>query len=425
MSGYDKPLKIAVVGCGVAGLTAAWLLGRKHDVHLFEKNDYAGGHTRTLKVPDGADAGTSVDTGFIVMNHRNYPQFTKVLEQLGVAVEDSSMTFSFYDQRTEYSYAGNSLKTLFPSASYYFKPKHICFVWDLMRFARVGYRDLNSGYLEGKNLGSYCKNRRFGQAFLNNYLYPMGAAIWSSPIEEMHRFPAQPYLHFLENHGLLRLTNRPQWKFVKGGSRTYVEAMLNQFDHAPILNAAPAGIRRQNDGITLVTHEGESLEFDHVVIGTHADEALKLLIDPSEKEETLLSPWRYQPNEVVLHTSRTHLPPDRKIWASWNFIREKGQTDARPVSVSYYMNRLQNLQTQSDYIVTLNPGIEIPTASVINRTTLTHPLYSFESMDTQDKLRVNNGRQNTWFCGSYFGYGFHEDAVCSAVEVAQGFGIEL
>ena len=425
MSEYNKPLKIAVVGCGVAGLTAAWLLGRKHDVHLFEKNDYVGGHTRTLKVPDGADAGMPVDTGFIVMNHRNYPCFTKVLEQLGVAVEDSSMTFSFYDQQTNYGYAGNNLTTLFPSISYYFKPKHLSFVWDLIRFARIGYRDLNSGYLEGKSLGKYCKKRRFGHAFLNNYLYPMGAAIWSSPIEEVHRFPAQPYLHFLENHGLLRLTNRPQWKFVKGGSRTYVEAMLKQFDHAPSLSAAPAGIRRHDNGVTLVTHKGESLEFDHVVIGAHADEALKLLIDPNKKEEKLLSPWRYQQNEVVLHTSSTHLPPDRKLWASWNFMREPGQADERPVSVSYYMNRLQNLQTQNDYIVTLNPGVEIPEASVINRTTLTHPLYSFESMDTQGKLRANNGKQNTWFCGSYFGYGFHEDAVRSAVEVAQGFGIEL
>ena len=167
------------------------------------------------------------------------------------------------------------------------------------------------------------------------------------------------------------------------------------------------------------------LEFDHVVIGAHADEALKLLIDPSETEKRLLSPWRYQPNEVVLHTSPTHLPPNRNLWASWNFMRERGQLDTRPVSVSYYMNRLQNLKTENDYIVTLNPYAEIPKSSVISSTTLTHPLYSFESMATQNKLRANNGKKNTWFCGSYFGYGFHEDAVQSAVEVAKGFGIEL
>ena len=425
MSEYHNPLKIAIVGCGVAGLTAAWLLGRKHDVHLFEKNDYAGGHTRTLTVPDGADVDTPVDTGFIVMNHRNYPHFTKVLEQLGVALEDSSMTFSFYDQETHYGYSGNSFSALFPSLAYYFSPKHLSLVADLWRFARIGYRDLNSAFLEGKTLGEYCAIRGFGPAFLNHYLYPMGAAIWSSPIHEMHKFPAEPYLHFLENHGLLRLSNRPQWRYVKGGSCSYVRAMLRQFKNQPRLNAAPAGIQRRNGGVTLITHDGEAMDFDHVVIGTHADEALELLMDPSEREQSLLSPWRYQPNEVVLHTSPTHLPPKRKLWASWNFMREPGQSDQRPVSVSYYMNRLQNLQTKHDYIVTLNPGVEIPEERIINRTTLTHPLYSFESMATQPELREHNGTQNTWFCGSYFGYGFHEDAVRSAVEVAEGFGIEL
>jgi predicted NAD/FAD-binding protein len=425
MTKSRKGQKIAVVGCGVAGLTAAWLLGRRHEVHLFEKNDYAGGHTRTLTVDDGPDVGTPVDTGFIVMNHRNYPHFTKVLEQLGVALEDSSMTFSYYDAASGYGYAGNSFAALFPSLAYYFKAQHWSFVKDLWRFARIGYRDLNSGFLSGKTLGDYCGERGFGHAFLNHYLYPMGAAIWSSPIEQMHHFPAQPYLHFLENHGLLRLTNRPQWRYVRGGSRTYVRAMLAQMSHAPQLRSAPAGIHRRADGVTLVTHEGVPLEFDHVVIGAHADEALQLLIDPSPDEQSLLSAWRYQPNEVVLHTSPTHLPPNRKLWASWNFMREPGDSAERPVSVSYYMNRLQNLQTERDYIVTLNPGSEIPADAVLNRTTLTHPLYSFESMATQPKLRAQNGTGHTWFCGSYFGYGFHEDAVRSAVEVAQAFGIEL
>jgi predicted NAD/FAD-binding protein len=417
--------RIAVVGCGVAGLTAAWLLQRKHEVHLFEKNDYAGGHTRTLKVPEGRDAGTPVDTGFIVMNHRNYPNFTKVLEQLDVPLEDSSMTFSFHDNETNYGYAGNSAGSLFPSISYFFKLKHLAFVRDLYRFAKVGFRDLNSGYLKGKSLGEYCDTRGFGDAFLQNYLYPMGAAIWSSPITEMRAFPAQPYLHFLENHGLLRLTNRPQWRVVKGGSRTYVRAMLKTFQNAPQLSAAPDRIERHASGVTLHMPDGRALEFDHVVIGAHADEALKLLGDPSADETKNLGPWRYQPNTVVLHTDKAQLPPNSKLWASWNFVREAGHAENRPVAVSYYMNRLQNLSTEQDYVVTLNPSEAIPESKVINTTTLTHPLYSFESMETQPRLRAMNGQRNTWFCGSYFGYGFHEDAVRSAVEVAQGFGIEL
>ncbi|MGJ8639503.1 MAG: NAD(P)/FAD-dependent oxidoreductase [Opitutaceae bacterium] len=425
MTETTKRQRIAVVGCGVAGLTAAWLLQRKHDVHLFEKNDYAGGHTRTLKVLEGPDEGTQVDTGFIVMNHRNYPNFTKVLEQLDVTLEDSSMTFSFHDNETNYGYSGNSAGSLFPSLSYFFKPKHIAFVRDLYRFAKIGFRDLNSGYLEGKSLGDYCDDRGIGKAFLQNYLYPMGAAIWSSPITEMRAFPAQPYLHFLENHGLLRLTNRPQWRVVKGGSRTYVRAMLKTFERQPHLNAAPDRIERTPEGVRLHMADGQSLNFDQVVIGAHADEALKLLADPSEHEQQNLEPWRYQPNTVVLHTDDRQLPPNSKLWSSWNFVREAGHTENRPVAVSYYMNRLQNLKTAENYVVTLNPSEPIATDKVINTTTLTHPLYSFESMATQPKLREMNGAQNTWFCGSYFGYGFHEDAVRSAVEVAKGFDIEL
>ena len=417
--------RIAVVGCGVAGLTAAWLLQRKHEVHLFEKNHYAGGHTRTLKVPTGPDTGTPVDTGFIVMNHRNYPNFTEVLKQLDVALEDSSMTFSFYDKASTYGYSGNSAASLFPSLGYFFKPKHLAFVRDLYRFAKIGYRDLNSGYLEGKALGDYCDDRGFGNAFLQNYLYPMGAAIWSSPIAEMRAFPAQPYLHFLENHGLLRLTNRPQWRVVKGGSRTYVRAMLKTFQNEPNLNAAPTHISRSKDGVTLHMQDGKELPFDHVVIGTHADEALKLLSDPSKHETENLAPWRYQSNKVILHTDTSQLPSNRKLWSSWNFVRDAGDRESRPVAVSYYMNRLQNLHTKQDYIVTLNPSEKITDDKLINSTTLMHPLYSFASMATQDKLRSMNGEHNTWFCGSYFGYGFHEDAVKSAVEVAQGFGIDL
>ena len=425
MTQSNDTLRIAVVGCGVAGLTAAWLLQRKHEVHLFEKNDYIGGHTRTLTVPQSDGSFLPVDTGFIVMNHRNYPNFTHVLEQLNVPLEDSSMTFSFYDSVSKYGYSGNSPGTLFPSVGYFFKIGHLRFIRDLVRFAKIGYRDLQSGFLKGKTLHEYFSERRFGASFLNHYLYPMGAAIWSSPISEMHAFPAQPYLHFLENHGLLRLTNRPQWKYVKGGSKTYVDAMLKAFKQPPNLNAAPASIQRTPEGVRLHLRTGETLDFDHVVIGAHADEALQLLADPDMEETKNLGPWRYQPNTVTLHTDTSQLPPSRKLWSSWNFVREPAFDNEHPVSVSYYMNRLQNLKTNQDYIVTLNNIRPISESHIINSTTLTHPLYSFESLATQEPLRRMNGRRNTWFCGSYFGYGFHEDAVCSAIQVAREFGIAL
>lgn len=425
MSQSNDKIRIAVVGCGVAGLTAAWLLQRKHEIHLFEKNDYPGGHTRTLEVPQDDGTNLPVDTGFIVMNHRNYPNFTKLLDQLKVPLADSSMSFSFHDTVSNYGYSGNSLGTLFPSMGYLFKSDHLQLIWSLIRFAKVGYRDLKSGFLNNKTLSDYCAERKFSGSFLNHYLYPMGAAIWSSPISEMHAFPAQPYLHFLENHGLLRLTNRPQWKYVKGGSNTYVKSMLKTFERPPNLNSAPTGIQRVPDGVRLHMRDGTTLNFDHVVIGAHADEALKLLTDPSTEETKNLSPWRYQQNTVVLHTDRSQLPKKRKLWSSWNFMREPAFDDERPVSVNYYMNQLQNLQTNKDYIVTLNTTRPIADDSIVNTTILTHPLYSFESMATQDRLRQMNGQQNTWFCGSYFGYGFHEDAVQSAVGIAQAFGIAL
>jgi len=419
----QTPQKIAVVGCGVSGLTAAWLLARRHEVHLFEKNAYLGGHTRTLRVPDGPDAGTPVDTGFIVMNHRNYPLFSRVLAELGVELEDSSMTFSYSDRETGYGYAGNGLASLFPHPGYLAKPAHLSLMRDLWRFARTGYRDLRNGYLDGKRLGDYLDERRFGRAFQMNYLYPMGAAIWSSPVARMADFPAEPYLHFLENHGLLRLANRPQWRYVKGGSRTYVEAMRKAFDRPPRLEAAPARIRRTEGKVHLDMTDGPALDFDQVVIGAHADEALALLADPDDTERANLSPWRYQANEVVLHTDARHLPARKKLRASWNFARAAGDSTERPVSVSYFMNRLQRLQTERDYVVTLNPAEPIPDEHLINATTLTHPLYSFDSMATQPRLAETNGRRRTWFCGSYFGYGFHEDAVRSAVAVARKLGI--
>ena len=425
MSPTNDKLRIAVVGCGVAGLTTAWLLQRKHEVHLFEKNDYLGGHTRTLRVSQDDGSELPVDTGFIVMNHRNYPNFTKILEQLNVPLAESSMSFSFYDTVSKYGYSGNSFSALFPNIGYFLKPDHLSLTWNLIRFAKVGYRDLKSGFLEGKTLRAYCAERKFGESFLNYYLYPMGAAIWSSPISEMHAFPAQPYLQFLENHGLLRLTNRPQWKYVKGGSQTYIEAMLKTFERPPNLSSAPASIQRTPKSVRLHMPTGTTLDFDHVVIGAHADEALKLLADPSANETNNLSPWRYQPNTVTLHTDISQLPANRKLWSSWNFVREPAFNDERPVAVSYYMNQLQDLQTNKNYIVTLNNTQPIAEDSIINTTTLTHPLYSFASIATQNRLRQMNGQQNTWFCGSYFGYGFHEDAICSAVEVALKFGISL
>lgn len=425
----EEPLKIAVIGSGVAGLTAAYLLNKKHAVTLIEKEDRIGGHTRTLTLSEGPDAGLAVDTGFIVMNLRNYPNFTRLLKELGVEIQKSCMTFSYHDAENNYGYAGTSLRGILPDLSYLFKRRHIALVSDLIRFAFIGYKDLKSGYLKEKTLGDYLDERKFGFEFQNSYLFPMGAAIWSSPMQKMRDFPAEPYLHFLENHGLLRLINPPQWYTVKGGSHSYVKAIVNTLKQKPKLDTTIKKIVRPENALCEIHYNSGEIEYyDHIVIATHADTALQLLGDPDPSEESRLSPWKYQDNRVILHTDTHFMPSKKALWASWNFLRMESeshdQKDA-PVSVSYYMNRLQRLKTHTPYIVTLNPQKEIDPNKTINSTILTHPLYSFDALNSQQVLREKNGLRNTWFCGSYFGYGFHEDAVLSSVQLANAFDIHL
>ena len=411
----SKPT-IAVVGAGVAGLSAAWRLSEHADVTVYEKNHYIGGHTRTLTVPDGPDEGTPVDTGFIVMNHRNYPHFTRLLEEWDVALEDSDMSFSYHDEVSGYDYAGNGLQGAFPTAGHWFSPAHWNLLKELRRFGRIGTLALADGTAAKQSLGEFLDQHRFSGIFRDRYLYAMGAAIWSSPPEKLSEFPAEPYLHFFANHGLLTLKDRPQWRVVTGGSQTYVRKALSLLKAEVRTGETPEKIFRTSEGVDLHFSEGRKEHYDHVVIGAHADQALQLLGDPDEEEHRLLGAWSYQANQVVLHTWEDVMPRHRACWSSWNFAREKAYDATAPVSVTYWMNRLQNLTTERQYLVTLNRVGEIPEEHVINSTVLNHPQYDRAAMETQQPLRDRNGTRNTWLVGSYFGYGFHEDAVKSSVE---------
>ncbi|WFB37059.1 FAD-dependent oxidoreductase [Kiritimatiellota bacterium B12222] len=412
-----KP-KIAVIGGGVAGLTTAWKLQHHADITLFEKNDYVGGHTRTLRVPDGVDAGTPIDTGFIVMNHRNYPHFTQLLSEWDVPLEDSEMSFSYHENNSGYAYAGTTFKGVFPSIQRLFDPRHWSLLKELRRFGKVGTHCLNSGEAASLSLGEFLKIHHFSPNFINRYLFAMGAAIWSSPPDQLADFPAEPYLHFFQNHGLLTLKNRPQWRVVSGGSNRYVQTALSKLNARVELGRSPEKIFRRSEGVTLHFSDGRKQDFDHVVIATHADQALGLLGDPDPQEQALLGSWTYQANEVVLHRWEGVMPHPQSCWAAWNFACEQGATSQDPVSVSYWMNRLQNLKTKHNYFVTLNRKGEIPKSEIINRTVLHHPQYDRKAIDTQKPLRERNGTRNTWLAGSYFGYGFHEDAVRSGVEAS-------
>ena len=424
-TGERRRETVAVIGAGVAGLTAAWLLQRKYDVALYEQNDYPGGHTFTVRIQNGPDAGTAIDMGFIVMNHRNYPLFTRVLAELGVELGDSDMSFGYRCAASAYTYAGRHIGALFAQPGNLCNADHWRMLADIVRFNRAATRDLREGALTDATLGRYLEKGGFSRPFADHYLLAMGSAIWSAPLEQIRDFPVTPFLRFFCNHGLLSLRDRPQWRYVRGGSQTYVEAMLKQFGGKLHLGTPPSAVRRDPSGIELTFPDGRVTRYDHVVLAAHADESLALLADATESERRLLGAWRYLPNQTILHTDEAIMPARRRAWASWNFLRPAPEMGTQSVSVSYHMNRLQGLRTDRQYFVSLNPGGMIPDHLKIHSTVFTHPEYSFESLATHAGLKAMTGENHTHYCGSYFGYGFHEDAVKSAVRVAERMGVTL
>ena len=416
----NASLHIAVVGSGAAGLTAAHLLQRKHQVTLLEKNDRLGGHTNTFVIPDGPDAGTPVDTGFIVMNDRNYPLLTRLFEQLDVKLRNSDMSFGYHDAPSGLQYCGNGLTGLFAQRTNLFKPSFLGMVRETLRFFRTAEQDLENTSLVHESLGHYLKRHGFKPYFIDHHIIPMGSAIWSTPCEEMLYFPAMSFLQFFQNHGLLSVKNRPQWKTVVGGSSDYIARMKKEWTQVNVrLSACIAEIKRDAEGVEITFANGEKERFDQVVIATHADQALHLLRDPTDEETKALGCWQYTRSRTLLHTDESILPPLRKVWSSWNFTR----LDGNQTCLTYDMNRLQGLKTRNRYLVSLN--LPKDPNGVVCEFMYEHPMYTHEALSLRPQLQQLNGQNNTWFAGSYFGNGFHEDAVKSGVAVAGAFGIEL
>ncbi len=413
-------LDIAVVGGGVAGIVAAYLLQRRHRVTLYEKNDYVGGHTHTVAVDEGNGIHTPVDTGFIVHNDRTYPHFIRFIEQLGVSRLKSPMSFSYWDSGTGFTYNSSAL---FADPRNRLRPSFWRFLLEIIRFNRLTRRLLEQRKLQGLTLEEYLKQYNFSARFAERYIVPMGAAIWSSADKDMLAFPADTFARFFENHGLLTVSGHPQWYTIKGGSHEYVKAFLNQFT-GHVHTARPVRkIAREDGRVRLWTDGGEAVH-DKVVIAAHADEALAMLSDPSDAEARLLSAWRYAGNRAVLHRDSSCLPPLLKARASWNYERGSGMVD-QAVTLTYYMNLLQQLSSEHHYCVTLNPGRVIDPGHIIADLQYAHPIFSSAAVESQTDLPALNGVNSTWFCGSYFRYGFHEDAVMSAVAVGKDFGIDL
>ncbi len=417
--------RVAVVGAGVAGIVASHLIQQKHEVTLFERNAYVGGHTRTWVLAEGPDAGTPVDTGFIVFNDRTYPNFEKFLASVGAARKLSDMSFSCCDETSGLAYSGSGIPGLFARGRYVFSPSHWKFIAGIVRFTRRARLLHLRGDLAGITLGEFCRREKIPAPVVDNYVLPMASAIWSSPFTGIREFPMDSLARFYENHGLLSFTDRPTWYTVEGGSHAYVKLFLEKFTGTVKTGTPVVRVARGGNGVRVETRGGDSPVFDAVVLAAHADEALAMLADPGPRESALLGAWEYSRNRVVLHTDGNFLPPVKRARASWNYLRFAGSTGDDPACLTYYMNRLQGIRGAVDYLVTLNPPREIRKEKIIAEFLYDHPVYTPAAVATQKELPGLNGTGNVYFCGSYFNNGFHEDAVTAAVEAARHFGCSL
>jgi uncharacterized protein len=409
----SRKLEIAVVGSGISGLSAAWLLSKRHRVTLYEADGRLGGHSNTVEV-----GGVAVDTGFIVYNEATYPNFSALMGHLKVATKTSNMTFavSLDDGRLEYS--GTSLTGLFAQPRNIVSPRFWGMLRDLLRFYREAphaTRDLGDASLD-----AYLDASGYGAAFRTDHLYPMAAAIWSTPAAEIGDYPARAFVRFCENHGLLQLVNRPLWRTLAGGSRAYVWKLAEGIPEI-LVNTPISAVRRHSDCVEIVSRGGEARRFDQIVLATHADQALAMLTDSTAEEERLLGAFRYCANSAVLHSDATLMPRRRRVWSSWNYL-SSDRGDSRQLAVTYWMNRLQGLPDAKPMFVTLNAHRPIREDSILYAADYTHPIFNARAMDAQRRLWSLQGQRNTWFCGAYFGAGFHEDGLQAGLAVAEALG---
>ncbi|MCA7024916.1 MULTISPECIES: FAD-dependent oxidoreductase [Stenotrophomonas] len=411
-------MRIAVVGSGIAGLASAWLLSQAHEVVLFEAADYLGGHTHTHDVSVGGRQ-YAVDTGFIVHNPDHYPLLTRLLQALDVPTQPTTMSFSVHNGRNGLEYNATSLDALFCQRRNLLSPRFLGMVRDLFRFYRQAPALLD-GEGPGPGLGDWLQANGYGAAFRDEHLVPMASALWSSPPRQILQFPARYLVQFMANHQMLQVSGRPQWRVVRGGSARYVDALRARWTVHERLSCPVLAVRRHGDRVSVDSAAG-SEAFDQVVLACHSDQALALLADASDNEQAILGAIGYQPNEVVLHTDASVLPRRRKAWAAWNaFV--PGDGDA-PCTVSYCMNLLQGLDAPEPLVVTLNRSEAIDPARVLRRLVYQHPVYTPQSVAAQQRRAVIQGQNRTWFAGAYWGWGFHEDGMRSAVDVAAGLGV--
>jgi predicted NAD/FAD-binding protein len=416
-------MRIAVIGSGISGLSAAWLLAPDHEVVLFEASDHAGGHSNTVDVTlDGLTH--PVDTGFLVHNERTYPNLIQLLSLLGVETHASEMTFSVSLPRADLEWAGASLATLFAQPRNLWRPAFWHMVGDILRFNREAPMLLLKAQTSGMTLGQLLEDGHYGQEFRDWYLYPMGAAIWSSPLKDMRLFPAASFLQFCLNHGLLQIFDRPQWRTIKNGSRQYVQAMLKRLPDVR-LSTPVLEVRREASGVVVSTASATE-KFDRVIMACHTDQARALLLDAHAQEHEVLSGIRYQMNTAYLHTDTRLMPRRQRAWSAWNYYGISAAPDnSSPVAVTYWLNRLQSLPFARDVFVTLNPPAAPAADQVIQRFDYAHPLLDDNAYKAQQQLIDIQGMDRVYFCGAWAGYGFHEDGLKAGMKVAELLGSSI
>ncbi|QYO77143.1 NAD(P)/FAD-dependent oxidoreductase [Devosia salina] len=407
--------RIAVIGSGVSGLSAAWLLSQSHDVVLYEADNRAGGHANTIDVP-----GTGpVDTGFIVYNEQNYPNFTAMMDHLGVQSIKSQMSFSASLDQGSFEYCGEGLGGLLAQKRNAFRPRFWALLRDLLRFYREAPEVLDRPDLQQLTLDEYLRTQRYSQSFVDDHLLPLAAAIWSSSASDIRSYPLLAFVRFFQSHNLLQIWERPNWRTVKGGSRAYVNALLDRFRGELRLSTPVATIRRDATGVTVVDGRGHGDRFDQVLIASHADQALGMLEAPSASERSLLGAFGYTVNTAVLHADLRFMPRRKRVWSCWNYIAVDHAQSAHPLCVSYWMNRLQSLPGRNLF-VTLNPPAD--PRDEIARFEYTHPLFDSRAIHAQENLWQLQGQNRTWYAGAHFGRGFHEDGLQSGLAAAEAMG---
>ena len=415
-------MKIAIIGSGISGLTAAYLLNRKHDVTIFEANDYIGGHTHTHKVNiDGKKY--SVDTGFIVYNERTYPNFIKLLDLLNVERQLSTMGFSVKSISKDYEYAGESLNSLFAKRSNIFRFGFLRMLYEMYHFGKKADSS-GIGLDASVTLGDYLKKEKYSGEFINYFIIPMGAAIWSTPANKVLNMPAYFFIKFFYNHGMLETINRPNWWVIKNGSSEYIKKIIRGFENKINLSTPVKTVARKNEGIEIqLAKKEETLKFDSVIFATHSDQALEMLENPTDTEKDILSSIPYQKNEVLLHTDISVLPRRKLSWASWNY--QLDSDPALPVVLTYNMNILQSINCKETLCVTLNDHNSVDETKILKKITYHHPLFNVKSIESQKRKSEISGVNNTHYCGAYWRNGFHEDGVVSALDVCKDFGEQI